>query len=302
LSNKVTVYVRKKLPRLIQQIRVAAYCRVSTKNEEQVYSLKNQTEYYEKKLNSSPNWVPVGIYADSASGRKQNRMLQFCHMMEACRRGEIDMIIIKSVSRFGRNTLEVLLAFDELRKLGVDIFFEVENLSLSDPQTMLILKLYACYAQDESERKSRDIIWGIRHSFQTGKSKIRNRPCYGYKKTIEDELVVEPGEAEFVRQIFEWRAEGASLRAISGRLKERGIKSPRGGEVWGTETLSKLLANEKYTGNVLLQKTYVQDYFSGRQAKNDGQLDRYLIQNTHPAIISEELFTTVQNSDGYIIF
>jgi hypothetical protein len=147
-----------------------------------------------------------------------------------------------------------------------------------------MLTIYASLAQEVSESRSYNISWGIRHNFANGTSKFLNRACYGYR-TKNDQLVICPAEAEVVKQIFGWRSEGTSLRTISYRLQQLGIKAPRGGLIWGPETLRKLLENEKYSGNVILQKTYIADYFSGKQAVNHGQLPRYLINRNNPTII-----------------
>lgn len=206
------------------------------------------------------------------------------------------MILVKSISRIGRNTLEMLRMFEELKALGVELYFEVEKLYLSNPHAMLMLTIYSGIAQEESESKSYNIRWGIRQRFKDGTSKFLNKSCYGYRIDENGELVIFKEEAQVVKKIFQWRAEGDSLRMISAKMKEHGIiKAPRVGIVWGTETLSKLLANEKYTGNILLQKTFVENYFTGAQIINTGQLSRYLVENNHPAIISKELFISASD-------
>ena len=147
-----------------------------------------------------------------------------------------------------------------------------------------MLTIFASLAQDESESKSCNICGGIRHKFTDGTSKFLNRVCYGYR-AADNALVIYPDEADVVKQIFKWNAEGDSLRTISFKLEQRGVKAPRGGVIWSPETLRKLLANEKYTGNVILQKTCVVEYFSGRQIQNQGQMPRYLVHDNNPAII-----------------
>lgn len=208
----------------------------------------------------------------------------FQDMMTACREHKIDLILVKTVSRFGRNTVEMLQSFQELRTLGIDVYFEIEHLHLKDPKSILMLTIFASLAQNESESKSYNICWGIRHKFADGTSKFLHRVCYGYLSS-GNALVIHPDEADVVKQIFKWRAEGDPLRTISFKLKQYGIKAPRGGSSWSPETLRKILANEKYTGNVILQKTYVSDYFNARQVRNQGQMPRYLVYDNNPAII-----------------
>ncbi len=267
------------------KLQVAAYCRVSTTLEDQLGSLQAQEDYYKELIHSKPQWQFAGIYMDKASGRCNQKMPQFQNMMTACRDGKIDFILVKSVSRFGRDTLEMLLTFNELRELGVDIYFEVEKIYLKNPKAMLMLTIYASLTQAESENLSYNIRWGIRRGFMNGTSRFLSRSCNGYKTNEDGNLEIIPEEAQVVRQIFQWRAEGDSLRTISAKLKQCGIKAPPGGDIWGTETLSKLLTNEKYMGNVLLQKTFVKDFHIGKQVKNLGQLAQYYVYKNNPAII-----------------
>ncbi len=267
------------------KLSVAAYCRVSKTQDEQYSSLQAQTEYYCRYINSRCYWEFAGVYADRASGRCDRKMSKFQAMMSECREGQIDLILVKSISRFGRNTLEMLQAFNELKTLNVDVKFDVERLSLKDSKAMLMLTIYSALAQEESETRSYSIRWGIRQRFKNGTSGFLNRTCYGYRKLVNGKLVINAEEAEVIRQIYQWRAEGATLRVISSRLEKYGVKAPRGGETWGPETLRKMLANEKYTGNVLLQKTHVKDVLTGQQIKNRGQLDRYLVCYNNPSIL-----------------
>lgn len=211
-------------------------------------------------------------------------------MLRLCRSGKIDLILTKSVKRFSRNTLEFLEVCQELKTLGVEVYFELENLYLSNPSSMLLLTIFSSLAQAESENLSHDIRWGIRHGFETGTSGLITRPCYGYRKTKSGELAVYEPEAKVVRQIFHWKSKGCSLRKISERLFQHDILAPRGGKRWGAETLNKLLHNEKYLGNVMLQKTYVSSPLEGRQKRNDGQMAKYYITGTHKGIMGETEF------------
>lgn len=250
-----------------------------------------QVNYYTKYIKSNLNWKLAGIFSDKMSARTIHKRKQFQRMMNLCRAKKIDLIITKSIKRFGRNTLELVQSFRELKRLNIEVFFELENIYLSDPKAELMFTIHSSMAQAESENLSHDIKWGIHHAFRTGTSKLISRPCYGYRqsKSIDqngnDTLVVYEEEAKVVRQIFKWRNEKHSLRQISKMLQERNISSPTGKPTWGTEALNKLLHNDKYTGNVMLQKTYVPDMLKTKQVKNDGQIDMYYIENTHEAII-----------------
>ena len=275
-----------KLPELPTPKRVAAYCRVSTQQEIQHHSLAAQKEYYEKTIKSMSGCIFVGIYADQVSGRNNMKMKGFQEMLAECRAGKINMILVKSISRMGRNTLQFLQACDEFNALNIDVYFEVEKLHMNNPWTVRLLTVYASIYQSESESKSAAIRWGNLTRFQDGSSGFASRVCYGYRKDEAGALVPYPPEAEIVQLIYDWHNSGISLRKISKRLYDMEIKSPRGGDVWHNETIRKILNNEKYPGDVLLQKTYVSDYFQGKQSPNKGELPQYFIEDHHEGIIS----------------
>ena len=287
---KVTMLPATKLPQIIIHRKVAAYCRVSTQQEIQYHSLEAQLEYYEKRINSNPGWEFVGIYADEASGRNNQKMRNFQRMMDDCRAGKIDLILAKSISRLGRNTLQFLQACDELKQLNVDVYFEVEKLYLHNPKAVRLLTIYASVYQNESEVKSFNTSWGIRKRFANGTSAKANTPCYGYRRNKDGELVVLPEEATVVQHIYNLRSQGLSLRKIKCELESCEIKSPYGKLTWGVETIRRILQNEKYKGHVLLQKTYVSNFFTGKCTNNGGELPKYLIKCHHEAIIDSKDF------------
>lgn len=202
------------------------------------------------------------------------------------------MIITKSISRFSRNTVDALEVFLELRLLGIEVVFEKENLRLSNPKTMLHLEMVCAFAQEEIYSHSQNIRWGVKHGFQTGTSGYASFSCYGYVKS-KNGLEVDPKQAKIVQMIFMMRVQGKSLNDISKALQKKKIPSPTGKPTWSRETLNKLLKNEKYVGSVILQKTYVEDYLSGVQIKNKGQLSKVLIKNHHQPIVSAEIFNLV---------
>ena len=285
---KVTMRPARALPKIIIHRKVAAYCRVSTQQEIQHHSLEAQREYYKKRITGNPGWEFVGIYADQASGRNNLKMYDFQRMMEDCRTGKIDLIITKSISRLGRNTLQFLTACEELKSLNVDVLFEVEKLYLHNPKAVRLLTIYASVYQNESEVKSAYIRWGIRSRFANGSSAFANLPCYGYCRDTNDELIIVPSEAAVVQLIYHLRDQGLSLRKIAQELKERAITSPTGKPTWSVETVRRILQNEKYKGHVLLQKTYVSNFFTSKRSINNGELPKYLMEGHHEAIIKSE--------------
>ena len=181
--------------------------------------------------------------------------------------------------------MQFLQACNELNELKIDVYFEVEKLHISNPKAVRMLTVYASLYQNESETKSYGVHWGNVVRFKNGSSKYYNRPCYGYCQDENGNLEIVPDEAAVVCAIYEWRNEGASLRAIVHRLMNKGIPAPRGGKTWHIEAIRRILTNEKYYGDVCLQKTYIADYFTGKQVPNRGEYDRYLLRDHHTAII-----------------
>ena len=284
----VKVITRYTAPSLMRRYKnIAVYCRVSTLQEIQHNSLEAQRSYYTKYIERHPEWRLVEMYADQASGRNNKKMGEFQRMMADCRAGKIDLILVKSISRMGRNTVDLLEACGELRNLGIEVFFEVEKLYASNPKAVRMLTIFASLYQNESETKSFAITWGHRVRFADGSSKMANRVCYGYKHNEEGELVPIPEEAAVVRMVYSWRSQGWSLRKISAQLQAQNIPSPQGKPRWGIETIRQILQNEKYRGDVLLQKTYVSNYFTGKQSINKGELEGYLLNNHHMPIINK---------------
>ena len=277
---------RKKGPTLRK---VAAYCRVSTNGQDQLDSLAAQERYYEEQVKSNSDWQFAGIYSDVGSGTTMKGRKRLNALISAFRRGRVDMVLIKSASRFARNTVDALKTIRMLRRWNVDIYFEAEDIHSLHETSEFLLTVICAQAQDESESKSADIKWGLRKSFSDPDSKYYQRKCYGYRHDENGKLVIDEKEAEVVRLIFRMSREGASLSQIAGVLQEQGIPSPRGKVVWSRESLRKILNNEKYLGAVVLQKTFVSDCLSHKQIKNDGQQDKYEIIGNHEPIITEDV-------------
>lgn len=266
---------------------VAAYCRVSTEQDIQYHSLEAQKAYYKKLIEKRIDWRFVDIYADRISGKNNLKLKRLQRLMDDCRAGKIDLILVKSISRLGRNTLQFLNLCVELHELNVEVYFEVENLYLSNPVTLQVLTIYASLYQNESQSKSAAVKWSFETAFQNGTSGFYNRPCYGYKKDKEGKMVIDPDKAEVVRLIFKMHEEKCSLRNIAAELTKRKIKTPRGKDTWKFETVRRILKNEKYYGDVVLQKTYIKNYFAGNQVTNKGEYPQYEYKNHHEAIVEK---------------
>ncbi len=276
------------------KLRVAAYCRISTNHEEQESSLETQISYYGKLIAGHEDWELVKIYAERASGTQLKKRPEFMQMIKACKQGKIDLILTKSISRFGRNMLDTLRTLYELFNLGVKIYFEKENLNNFDREMRTMMGIYAGFAQEESKNMSDNIKWGIRGRMREGKVCLNCTRFLGYDKDENGRLVVVESEAVIVRIIFELYLKGFGVRRIKKFLEENGIKTVTGKDVWSTSTIDRILSNEKYVGDVLMQKSFTEDFLTGKRSKNEGELSMYFIENDHEAIIEREIFEAVQ--------
>lgn len=281
-TTKITPSNSKSQPKL----RVAAYCRVSTRAAEQQSSLVAQEHYYEEHIKQNPNWVFAGVYSDIGSGTRIKGRNRFKSLLSVCKRGKIDMILTKSAHRFARNTVDALKTIRMLKSRNIDIYFEQEDIHSLYESSEFTLTLICARAQEESFSKSEDIKWGLRKSFKNSDSKYYQRICYGYTHDQYGKLIIHEKQAEIVRLIYEMAASGVSLARISAHLEDMGIPSPRGKSIWSKETLRKILRNEKYTGSVALQKTFIEDFLKHKQIKNNGQIDTYQSINNHEPIIT----------------
>ena len=267
-----------------KKIRVAAYCRVSTASEEQLVSLAAQKAHYENYIKSNDEWEFAGLYYDEGiSGTKKEKREGLLSMVAACERGTIDMIITKSISRFARNTTDCLELVRKLLDLNIYIYFEKENLNTGSMESELMLSILSGLAESESMSISENEKWGIKRRFQNG-TFIISYPPYGYAN-VDGEMVIVPEQAEIVKQIFADTLAGKSTHAIADELNKRGVATKRGGH-WTPGTVNGIIGNEKYTGDVLFQKTYTDSSFNRHQ--NRGEADQYLMQDHHEAIITRE--------------
>ena len=278
-----------------KNLRVAAYCRVSTNSEEQLNSYENQKAYYTEKIMTNPDWTMVDVFADEGkTGTSACKRKDFLRMIRQCRQGKIDMILAKSVSRFARNTVDTLNYTRELRSLGIPVIFEEQNINSIHPESEFLITIHGAFAQSESEDTSSRVRWGIQQSMRTGRVNIQFKTLLGYKRGPDGEMVIEPEQAETVKLIYEMYLSGKTLRSIRESLDARGLRNAAGTTEWTTSNLRTILSDEKYCGDVLRQKTFIRDCISKQVVKNTGQRPKYLIQNHHDAIIPREQFDAVQ--------
>lgn len=278
-----------------KELRVAAYCRVSTTLEAQEGSYEAQVAYYTEKIQENPNWKNAGIYADDGkSATNTKKRDDFNAMIDDCMAGKIDMVLTKSVSRFARNTVDSLQTIRKLKEKNIAILFEKENINTLDGSGELLITILSSQAQEESRNLSENTKWGITRRFENGIVSVNHKKFMGYTKDDKGNLVIVPEEAEIVRRIFRMYLEGSSLVQITRTLEADKIKTVTGKDKWNSSVISRMLINEKYMGDALLQKTYTIDFLSKKRVKNDGIVPQYYIEDNHEAIIPKELFYKVQ--------
>ena len=278
-----------------RHLRVAAYCRVSTDSEEQLSSYENQLAYYTEKIMKEPGWTMAGVFADEGiTGTSTCKRKEFLRMIRQCRQGKIDMILAKSVSRFARNTVDTLNFTRELRGLGIPVIFEEQNINSIYPESEFLITLHGAFAQAESESTSSRVRWGKRQAMKSGHVTMQYKQLLGYEKGPDGKPRIVPEQAEVVRFIYDRYLAGDSIREIKAALEGREIPTVSGKTKWMASHIRSILANEKYCGDVLLQKTFIQDCISKKVIPNTGQLPKYLIQNHHEGIVSRETFDAVQ--------
>ena len=275
--------------------RVAAYCRVSTDSEEQLNSYEAQKSYYTQKIEDSPDWEMAGIYADEGiSGTSMKKRTEFKKMITACKRGHIDLIITKSLSRFARNTVDCLETVRLLKANGIGVYFEKENINTLTESSEFLITLFSGFAQAESESLSKNVTWGKQKSAEAGKVDFQYKKMLGYRKGTDGQPEIVPEEAEIIRRIYRRYLAGRSLGQIKLELEQDNIPTAQKVERWSSAVIHNILTNEKYMGDALLQKTYITDCITKKVKKNMGERPMYYVENNHPAIISRETFDQVQ--------
>ena len=261
--------------------RVGIYCRVSTNSVDQLKSLTAQVSALTRLTAATPQWLLVDVYMDIASSKTGSSRREFARMLDDCQNHNLEIIITKSISRFGRDTVETLEALNQLKTLGVRVIFEQESLDTADTDSDLMISIIQAIAQAENESRSENIKWGIKQRAAQGTSKLYNRKCYGYAHDKEGNLIIKDDEATNVTKIFDMYLYGKSVIGIVTELERLGVRSPTGKDKWSKRTIDVMLSNEKYTGSV-------------RLLDNGKHETVYLCENNNPAIISKETFQAVQ--------
>ena len=289
--RKITKLETKKidLPKLK---RVAAYARVSVERGRTLHSYSAQVSYYNELIQKNPEWEFAGVYADlGISGTRIEKRNDFKRLLQDCEEGKIDIILTKSISRFARNTVDLLNVVRHLKELGIEVRFEKEGISSLTGDGELMLSILASFAQEEVISTSNNIKWAIKKKFESGKPQCRYK-IYGYRWD-GDNLVIEPEEAKIVKLIFQMYLNKVSAERMEIELKEMGVIATNGG-YFNIGTNRDMLLNITYTGNLLLQKSYTPNPLVRRKVKNNGELPKYYVENNHEAIIPMEMFIQVQ--------
>ncbi len=278
-DDKIIHYIPPLPPK--REKRVGIYCRVSTNSADQLKSLTAQVSALTRLTAANPKWLLMDVYIDIASSKTGSSRKEFTRMLRDCQSHDLEIILTKSISRFGRDTVEILDALNQLKLLGVRVIFEQEVLDTADTDSDLMISIIEAIAQAENESRSDNIKWGIKQRAAQGTSKLYNRKCYGYVNSSDGSLILKDEEAKNVRLIFNLYLRGKSVIGIISELEKMGIKSPTGKGKWCKRTIDVMLSNEKYIGNVRLL--------------DDGKHDLYyLSEENNPAIISKETFQAVQ--------
>lgn len=278
------------IPSIPQRKRVAAYARVSSGKDAMLHSLSAQISYYSNLIQVNAEWEYAGVYADEAlTGTKDNRA-EFQKLLSNCKNGQIDMVITKSISRFARNTVTLLETVRDLKQHGVDVYFEKENIHSISGDGELMLSILASFAQEESKSVSDNMKWSIRNGFKQGKP--THFDILGYDMH-GGELTIIPSEANVVRQIYSLYLSGIGRSRIVKLLNSANLRT-KDGKPWSDNAVYRVLTNEKYTGNMLLQKWQTADHLTKKTVSNDGELPKYYVENSHEAIIALDTFNHVQ--------
>jgi len=278
-------------PAVVKKLRVAAYCRVSTENEDQKESLEAQREHYESWIRMHDDWECAGVFYDfGISGTKADAREGLQALLYACRTGSVDYVLTKSISRFSRNTSDCLSLVRELLSYNIPIYFEKENIDTGSMESELILSVLSSMAQSESESISKNVKWSVKKRMEEGTFVFGYLP-YGYTKDAAGNMVIDPVESEIVKLIFDLALNGMGTYKIAQLLDRRNVPTRKGGK-WSGSTVKGILVNEKYYGAAAFQKTYTDSNF--RRHNNHGEVDSFIAEDHHEAIISKEDFDRVQ--------
>lgn len=288
---KVTVIntiSKKTEKKMFPKLRVCAYCRVSSDHDEQQQSFLTQVAHYTELIEANDDWRFAGIYADEGiSGTSKDKRDEFLRLMKDCEAKKVDMVITKSISRFARNTKDCIEAVRKLKGLGIAIYFEKENINTMTVDSELVITILGSTAQEESISISKNNKWAIQKKFETGEWNPSYLP-YGYTKAADDEIIIDETEAVIVRRIYNDYLNGKGSYVIARELTLEGVPTRKGAEAWGENVVVEILTNEKYVGDMLLQKTFTTDTVPFIRKKNKGQKQKYFIQDSHEPIITRE--------------
>lgn len=275
-------------------LRVAAYCRVSTDSEDQLESYKAQVAHYSEAIAKNPRWRFVDIYADEGiTGTQDKKRKNFMRMIRDCDKGKIDLILTKSIARFARNTVDSLKYVRRLKAQGVGVFFEEQQIDSLKTDSEMLIGFHSVLAQAESENISANVRWGIQQRMKSGTFAFRYN-ILGYTKGKNGEPEIVPEEAEIIKTVYDSFLKGDSIDQIKEWLETNGIKTKTGKAVWEKHAIRNILENERYTGDMLLQKTFTENCLTKKVKKNRGEMAKYLVVNNHPAIIDKDTFKRVQ--------
>ena len=287
--------IEPKLPVIQARKKVAAYARVSRDTERLMHSVSAQVSYYSALIQKNPEWEYAGVYADMGiSGTDTSKRGEFLRMLADCEEGKIDIILTKSISRFARNTVDLLETVRHLKDLGIEVRFEKEHIHSLSEDGELMLTLLASFAQEESRSISENVKWGVRKRFQSGEIGAANKHILGYR--YDDGLrryVIIPEEAEAVRWMFQMYIDGVPLRGIAGSMNSAGIRTTLGND-FQEASVRQLIFNEVYAGDIRRQKCYMADPITKTKVKNCGELPQYYMADCHEAIIDHETYAKVQ--------
>ena len=279
----------------IAKRRAAAYARISTDHEDQLTSCVTQVEYYTEYIKERSDLIFVRVYTDEGiTGTSTKYREGFKQMIADALAGQIDLIITKSVSRFARNTVDLLSTIRTLKENNIEVFFEKENISSLNARGELMLSIMASLAQEESRSISENCKWGQRRRFAEGKCTVPFKRFLGYDRGEDGSLVINEEQAVIVRRIYDMFLNGSSTYAIAKTLTAEKIPTPSGKEVWRKNVVKSILTNEKYKGDALLQKVFTVDYLTKRKKKNTGEVTQYYAEGSHEPIIPPKIFDEVQ--------
>lgn len=302
MKNVMIIPAKKQVGNIARQqeekpkLRVAAYCRVSTDTEEQATSYEAQIAHYTEYIQKNPEWEFAGVYVDDGiSGTNTKKRSEFNRMIEDCEAGNIDMIITKSISRFARNTLDCLKYIRQLKEKNIPVFFEKESINTMDAKGEVLITIMASLAQQESQSLSQNVKLGLQFRYQNGQVQVNHNHFLGYTKDENGNLIIDPDQAEVVKRIYREYLEGYSMDKIAKGLEADEILTGAGKTRWWSSTINKILRNEKYIGDALLQKTYTTDFLSKTRVKNNGIVPQYYVEGNHEAIIPKDIFLRVQD-------